>query len=112
MLAKLGRFLVTRFPEKTEVSLEAYNTLKEDIQVCKNLAASIDVLIQRVSVVEANAVHKAAVQDLITVVKSLKDEYISLKASLGMARITDTDIQALLNGQPLNGNPIQGDNNG
>jgi len=107
LLVKLGQWLDARFPEKIEVSLEAYNTLKEDIQVCKNLAANMDVVIKRLSVVEANAVHKDAVQDLITVVKSLKDEYVSLKVSLGMNRIADSDIQAL-----LNGTPIQGDNNG
>jgi hypothetical protein len=105
MLAKLGQFLLTRFPEKVQVTSADYAELKADILRCKEQALQIDVLIQRLSVVESNAVHKQAVQDLIVVVKSLKDEYISLKASLGMARITDTDIQAL-----LNGNPIQGDN--
>lgn len=61
----------------------------------------IETLVQRLSVVETNAVHKGAVNDLITAVKLLKDEYVSLKASLGMSRIGDASIRAMLNGEDI-----------
>ena len=101
MLAKLGLWLQTRFPEKLVISVKDYQELKQDIQLCKALLPQVETLVQRLSVVETNAVHKQAVQDLINVVKSLKDEYVSLKASLGMNRINDADIRAMLNGTPL-----------
>lgn len=101
MLAKLGRWLQTRFPEKLVISVQDYEALKADIQLCKALLPQVETLVSRLSTVETNAVHKQAVQDLINVVKSLKDEYVSLKASLGMNRINDADIRAMLNGTPL-----------
>jgi hypothetical protein len=109
MLAKLGQFLMTRFPEKVTVTTTELLTMRAQIDVASSCLSEhqkhIDVILQRLSIVEANAVHKDAVQDLITVVKSLKDEYVSLKASLGMSRIGDADIRAMLSGEP-----IQGDN--
>ena len=106
ILVRFGRWLDQRFPEKLVVTTESYTSLQNDIQSCKALISQVDLLVQRLSVVEKNAVHKDAVSDLIKAVKALKDEYVSLKASFGMSRIGDSDIRAM-----LNGHPIQGDDN-
>jgi hypothetical protein len=99
LIVRLGKWLETRFPEKVVVTLEKYGRLEYDIANCVEKSTQIDLILTRLSVVETNAVHKAAVQDLITAVKDLKNEYVSLKASLGMARIGDSDIKAMLNGE-------------
>jgi hypothetical protein len=103
VLIKLGKWLESRYPEKLIVTERDYLQLKQDIQLCKALLPQMDTVLQRLSVVETNAVHKGAVSDLITAVKALKDEYVSLKASLGMNRIGDASIRAMLNGMPLEG---------
>ena len=101
LIVRLGKWLETRFPEKFVVTAERYNKLENDIAVCIEKTTQIDLILNRLSSVETNAVHKGAVSDLITAVKTLKDEYVSLKASLGMARIGDADIRAMLNGSPI-----------
>lgn len=101
LMISLGKWLESRFPAKVQVLEADYLDLKKDIQLCKALLPQIDVLVSRLSVVEKNAVHKDAVSDLINAVKLLKDEYVSLKASLGMSRINDASIRAMLNGEPI-----------
>jgi hypothetical protein len=100
--------LETRFPEKVVVTAENYLSLHAEMSLItariKELEQNLAPLVQRLSVVEANAVHKGAVQDLVSVVKGLKDEYISLKASMGMSRMGDSELQAMLNGQPIDPN--------
>jgi len=92
------------FPEKSllQAKLSSHDAelseLRSKLDTFENNLAP---LIARLSVVESNAVHKGAVSDLISLVKGLKDEYVSLKASLGMSRIGDSEIRAMLNGQPI-----------
>ena len=114
MLVKLGHWLETRFPEKVTLALSDYEGLKnklsgQDAELgllrakLDMLEANIEPIVSRLSVVEVNAVHKGAVQDVLTAVDALKNEYVSLKASLGMAVIQDKGIKALLNGYPTEG---------
>lgn len=102
LLVHLGTWLDKRFPEKRVVSLQDW----ESLQGCKALIPQVETLVSRLSVVESAAVHKDAVQTLIVHVQQLKDEVASLKAGLGMNRIGDSQIRAMLNGEPV----IQGDN--
>ncbi len=103
LLSKLVNWLEVRFPEKLVVTEADYRELTQSIQTCKALIPQVDAVLSRLSVIETNAVHKQAVQDLIVAVKALKDEYVSLKASLGMSRIGDAEIRAMLNGLPIQG---------
>jgi hypothetical protein len=103
LLVSFGKWLDARFPEKVIITPSELEQFKKDVQLCKALVPQVDTLVSRLSVVEANAVHKGAVQDLIIAVKMLKDEYVSLKASLGMSRIGDAEIRAMLSGEPING---------
>ncbi len=109
LLVKFGKWLDKRFPEKLVVKVDDYEALHTEISLIRGQlndnGLSLHKALERLSVVENNAVHKQAVQDLIQAVKVLKDEYVSLKASLGMNRIGDSSIRAMLNGEPL------GDNN-
>lgn len=105
-LVKLGQWLDRRFPEKCVVTLQDYKALEQGLQQCKDLTLHFDAVVERLSVVEANAVHKEAVAALIKHVQQLKDEVASLKAGLGMNRVGDAILQAMLNGEPI----TQGDN--
>jgi hypothetical protein len=91
LLIKLGRWLDKRFPEKVVLT-----------------RAEIDALILRITAVEQNAVHKGAVSDLVLIVKQVKDEFASLKTSLGMNRVGNDDIEAMLNGTPITGDTTNG----
>lgn len=77
-------WLESRFPEKVMVK-----------------QADLDAIHARIAVVEASAVHKEAVQDLIAVVKALKDDVTALKVNLGWGKSTEkaAEIQAMLNGE-------------
>lgn len=97
-LAKIGQFLMTRFPEKVVLQASDVEALKADVSKCLELVPQVELIIQRLSVVEQNAVHKGAVADLIQAVKNYKDELVSMKTGLGLNRIGDPEIAALLNG--------------
>lgn len=114
LLIKLGKFLETRFPKKLVLTEAEYKdlidrtvkldaeigTVREDGKLNKqNLDAALD----RLAKVEASAVHKGAVADLVQVVKQLKDEQVSFKASMGFNRTPsqDAELQAVLNGEPI-----------
>lgn len=105
LLVSLGKWLDRRFPEKLQVSQKSYDSLREDIQTCLNLSKQIDTLVQRVSVLEQNSVHKLPVQELVGVVKVIKEDLTSLKASMGLNRINDASIRAMLNGEPIGEQP-------
>lgn len=112
-LVKLGQWLDSRFPAKVTVTLRQY----EALQSCQdNLATEVSMLrselndrtlslnkiLDRLSVVESSAVHKGAVSDLVEVVKTLKDDYISYKVSQGFTpKAVNHDLSAMLNGQYL-----------
>jgi hypothetical protein len=106
VLAKLGRFLQSRFPEKLEVTKERYESLEHQVKAFADLLTRIELLEQRLSVVETAAVHKEPVQALIAHVQKLSDTVNALKFGLGMDRpvsAKDAEIQAVLNGIPLTG---------
>lgn len=112
MLAKIGQFLMTRFPEKRVVTVTEYEALRQRIasldaeisglrSQLNDTSLSLNTAISRIGTLEAHSVHKGAVQDLVDVIRQVKDEMASLKAGLGMNRVGDADIRALLNGEPV-----------
>ena len=101
MLAQIGRFLQTRFPEKVVVTAEDWITVTQFVANYKDLEARVQNLETRLSVVESSAVHKGAVPDLVTAVKGYKDQVAALQVGLGLSRIGDMEIQAMLNGVPI-----------
>lgn len=86
MLIKLGKWLEARFPEKHVVSIQEYQTL-----------------LQRISNLENNSVHKDAVKELVLVVKDIKDEFATVKTGLGLSSPKAAELMALLNGTPISG---------
>lgn len=105
LLVKLGQWLDHRFPEKLVVNVENYMSLHAEVSMLRatlnDTKASLDKALERLSVVEVNAVHKGAVQDLVSAIKLIKEDYTSLKANLGFNRVGSDEIQAILNGEPL-----------
>lgn len=112
LLIRLGKWLDSRFPEKREVTIEAYDTIYRTLMAhdaefseirakLDTLERNLEPLVSRIGVVETSAVHKGAVADLVSAVKAIKDEFQSLKTSLGMGRIGNAEIRALLNGEPI-----------
>ena len=61
----------------------------------------MEAVLKRLSVVETSAVHKDAVKDLVLAVKAYKDELAAMKVGLGLSRIGDPEIKAMLNGIPI-----------
>ncbi len=84
MLAKLGIWLQTRFPERKVVG-----------------DAEFSALILRIENLEHNSVHKDAVKALVLAVKEVKDEFATVKTGLGMNTVRSAEIQAMLNGHPI-----------
>lgn len=108
MLAKIGRWLMTRFPEKRVVTVENYMSLHTELSELRSVlndnVSSLNKALERLSVVESNAVHKGAVSDLVNAVKVLKEDYATFKANtLGNKPLTEEDINAMFNGGPING---------
>ena len=84
LIIKLGKYLENRFPERVVVTPADYAAL-----------------LQRIAVVEQNAVHKGAVSDLVKAVKALKDDQDSFKASMGFTPQKGQVLEAMLNGQMI-----------
>jgi hypothetical protein len=102
MLVSLGHWLEARFPEKLEVVASDYLTLKAQVDVLISLSKQYEVSIQRISALEKAAVHKGAVQDLVSVVAGLKQELASFKTSLGFSVGPEVaKIEAYLSGEPV-----------
>lgn len=105
----VANWLDRRFPEKVVVTANAYMSLHGEIsmirQMVENHELSLNKSLERLSVVESNAVHKGAVSDLVIAVKTLKEDYATFKANTlgGGKPITDAEINALFNGGPING---------
>jgi hypothetical protein len=117
-LVRFGKWLEARFPEKVVVTLRDYTVLADLVadsgteldllrSELRELKANHEATIDRVGRVEASAVHKGAVQDLVAVVKVLQTELVALKANLGWSKpvLEDADkareVQAMLNGEVL-----------
>lgn len=106
LLVKLGRWLDSRFPAKVIVTVESYEQMQTELSMLRgqlnDTTLSLNKALERLSVVEQNAVHKAAVSDLVSVVKVLKDDYTSFKASMGFKTgAASAEIEAMLNGEIL-----------
>jgi hypothetical protein len=114
LLTKLVSWLDRRFPEKVIITLALYDALYErqgqihaEISTIRSLVEQHEMglakTLERLSVVESNAVHKGAVQDLVIAVKAMKEDYATFKANVlgGNKASTDADINALFNGSPL-----------
>lgn len=92
LLVKLGVWLDSRFPAKVVVLESDYRELK----------SRLESLEKALVLVKQEAVHKEAVKDLVLVVKAVKDDFQSLKTSLGMtAQPVNPELTALLNGEYL-----------
>ncbi len=106
-LKALVNWLESRFPEKVVVSAERYTQFAADVEALADRVITVnsDLLHhgERLSKIEAAAVHKEAVQDLIRVVKALQDDVTSLKTSLGFNKMVQKqdDISAMLNGEVI-----------
>jgi hypothetical protein len=105
LIVKLGKWLETRFPTKIVVTTAEHLTLKAQIDVAvkilPDLEKQIDMINQRLSVVETSAAHTEAVKVLINEIARLKEDFITIKTGLGLSRIQDADVHAMLNGIPL-----------
>lgn len=99
-IVKLGQWLDSRFPAKIVMTEAAFDLLLQDISRLKDNVLSLNELERRLAVVEKNAVHKGAVQDMIKVVAELKADYTSFKASAGFTPVkVSPELQAMLNGE-------------
>lgn len=111
LLVSLGRWLDARFPAKVIVTETSYLTLKAQVDVLVDLAQRNDYqdLVKRINtcesginIVQTNAVHKEAVQDVIAEMVKIKADLQSFKVSLGFNRIVNKDLSAMLNGEVIN----------
>lgn len=91
LLVKLGQWLDSRFPAKVVVTATDY----------ANISIRLEALESRIRQVTQDAVHKDAVKDLVLVVKAVKDDFQSLKTSLGFNRQVNPELNAVLNGEYL-----------
>lgn len=109
MWTKIAQWLDRRFPEQIVVKAEQYFGLHEEMSQLrselKDAQLSLTKALERLSVVESNAVHKGAVSDLVIAVKTLKEDYATFKANTlgGNKPLTEAEINALYNGEYLNG---------
>lgn len=110
LLVGLGKWLDSRFPAKVVVTQAQYDYLHEvmkghdeEISIVRKgireLGMSLDKALERLSVVESNAVHKEPVQAVIKELMDLKEEYTSFKANMGFRPVENNELHAMLNGQ-------------
>lgn len=92
LLVRLGKWLDSRFPAKVVVLESDYRELRERMSGMESQMLAL----------RKEAVHKDAVKDLVLVVKSVKEDFQSLKTSLGFnARQVNPELSAVLNGEYL-----------
>jgi hypothetical protein len=112
MLIKLGKFLEARFPKKVLLVEADYRALQRkveglDVEVAmlrsdlRDALNSVGIVSSRVGIVEVAAVHKDAVKSVISELQKIKDEFASLKTSLGFSRQVPPEISMMLNGEPM-----------
>lgn len=104
LIVKMGKWLDSRFPAKVVVTEAQFVALNEEIKVLRDTVTdaqlSLNKALERLSVVEGNAVHKEPVALAIQELDKLKQDYTSFKASMGFAnKALSPEIQALLNGE-------------
>ena len=106
-LKALVLWLESRFPEKVTVTAEAHALLRGDLDRAEREISTwigeFAAVKARLTAVETAAVHKEAVQDLIAVVKALKDDVNALKTNLGWSNLgaKTEEIKAMLNGEVI-----------
>jgi prefoldin subunit 5 len=112
LLIKLGKFLEQRFPKKVLLVEADYRALqgkvegldaevamlRSDLKDCSN---AVEIAASRLGTVETAAVHKDAVKSVISELQKIKDEFASLKTSLGFSRQVPPEISMMLNGEPM-----------
>jgi hypothetical protein len=114
LIVRLGKYLESRFPPKLVVTSVDWLTLKTQMDVVQGvlseqnrrlaaLEANVELVLSRLSRVETNAVHKGAVADVVLAMKTLKEEVGTLKTGLGLTRVGNAEVQALLNGEYISG---------
>jgi len=110
MLIKLGKWLENRFPKQVVVLEQDYYQLKLDVQNLRIRLDQYSNLIDKVAVIETNAVHKEPVKLLVEEMAKMKAELVSLRAGLGITATASSPeaMEAMLNGVMLG----KGDNNG
>lgn len=105
LLVRFGKWLDSRFPAKLVVTTEQYEQLHTELSMVRgqlsDMALSLNKALERLSVVESNAVHKEPVQTVISELDKLKNEYSSFKASMGYKHQISPEIQAMLNGEVI-----------
>jgi hypothetical protein len=74
--------------------------LRDDVKVHEEGIAAV---VDRVARVEASAVHKGAVADLVEVVRDAKAEFETLKSRMGFTTPEAADLSAVFNGEPITG---------
>lgn len=101
LIVKLGKWLESRFPPKLLVLESDYRELKSRVDELADCNKNISILITRMSAIEQSAAHTDAVKIIIAEMVKLKEEFTTLKTGLGLSRIQDADVQAMLNGMPV-----------
>lgn len=106
LIVKMGRWLDSRFPAKVVVTEAQFAALNEELSTLRaqvnDQGLSLNKTLERMSVVEGNAVHKEPVALAIQELDKLKQDYTSFKASMGFSnKALSPKIQAMLNGEVL-----------
>lgn len=115
LLIRLGKFLEARFPKKILLVEADYNALRAKVEGLdaelqllrgdlKDCLSAVEIAASRIGTVETAAVHKEAVKTVVLELQKVKDEFASLKTSLGFSRTTvPPEVQAMLNGEVIGG---------
>jgi len=114
LLVKLGKWLESRFPAKVIVLESDYQDLKSRLialeqqleahaSVAQLAEQNVTAVVDRIGKIEAAAVHKGAVGDLVKVVSELKADLASFKTSIGFrTQVGNSELQAMLNEESIN----------
>ena len=83
-IINLGKWMEKKFPDKKVVTVQDYQNL-----------------LDRITNLEANSVHKDAVKIIVLKLKEVQDEFSTVKTGLGMSTVRSAEIQAMLNGEAI-----------
>lgn len=112
ILIRLGKFLEARFPKKVLLVEADYYALKAQVegldaelgllrQDLRESTNSTAIVVSRIGSIETSAVHKEAVKSVISEMQRIKDEFASLKTSLGFNRQAPPEVSMMLNGEAI-----------